>query len=312
MLQAIDTIAPVFGLIVIGFLLSKAGMLGKMASEGLSAVVFTLCLPALLFKTMTDIDMPQQNPWGLWGSYFGAVAIAWVAGWAAVRFLCKRDAPTGAIAGVASAYANTALMGVPIIFAVMGDAGALPLFLILAVHLPVMSLFATIHLEWTHRTEPGIRLALLTSIAKGVLSNPIIIGLASGLLWRLSGLALPSAAGKVLTLLADASVPCALLAMGTALSHYSVRGTIGPAIAVTLIKLTVHPVAVWFLAAKVFVIPHDWMRVAVLFAAAPTGINTFILATRYQVAIGMVSGAIALGTVLSILSFSAALWATGG
>ncbi|WP_137391186.1 AEC family transporter [Rhodoligotrophos defluvii] len=311
MVQALDTIVPVFGLIVIGFLLSKAGVFGKMAAEGLSTVVFTLCMPALLFKTMIGITLPQVSPWGLWGSYFGAVAIAWIMGWAAVALLFRRDARTAAVAGVGAAYANTMLMGLPIIFAVMGNAGALPLFLIIAVHLPIMSLFATIQLEWAQRSQPGVRLALLGSIAKGVASNPITIGLGAGLLWRFTGLALPSAPAKVLDMLSEASVPCALLAMGTALSHYSIRGSGGPAVAITLIKLVVHPLAVWLLARYVFHIPSDWMRVAVLFAAAPTGINTFIFAVRYQAAIGMISGAIALGTILSVLSFSLALWATG-
>jgi len=311
LLQAFNTIAPVFGLIVIGYLLSRLGAFGKAVSEGLSGFVFTLGIPALLFSTMISVEFPGTSPWPLWGAYFGAVGCVWVLGWAIARFGFRRDPKVSALAGVGSAYANTMLMGLPMIFAVMGEQGAVPLFIILSVHLPFMTLFATMQLEWAERDTPGVSSALVMGVLKGLVRNPIMLGLAAGLAWRLAGLGLPAVPAKVLEMLSEASVPCALLAMGCALNHYGIRGAGALAAVMTAIKLVVHPAMVWLLATYVFALPPSWTMVAVMFAAAPTGINTFIFAVRYNAAIGMVSGAIALGTMISIATYSLALWGLG-
>lgn len=311
MLQAINTIAPVFGLIVIGYALSRVGAFGKVVSEGLSGFVFTLGIPALLFSTMISVEFPETSPWPLWGAYFGAVAAVWIMGWAIAKFGFGQNAKVSALAGIGSAYANTMLMGLPMIFAVMGEQGAVPLFIILSVHLPFMTLFSTMQLEWAERKEPGVKASLVLGVLKGLVRNPIMLGLAAGLAWRLAGIGLPAAPAKVLEMLSAASVPCALLAMGCALNHYGVRGAGALAVVVTLIKLVVHPAAVWLLAVYVFALPPSWTMVAVMFAAAPTGINTFIFAVRYNGAVGMVSGAIALGTMLSMATYSLVLWGVG-
>ncbi|MGF7160953.1 hypothetical protein FHS85_002584 [Rhodoligotrophos appendicifer] len=310
MYQAFDTVAPVFGLILIGYVLSFAGVLGKTVGEGLSTFVFVLGIPVLLFTTLTRMSPPGQWPWDLWATYFGAVAVAWITGWAIAIFIFGEDQRTAAVAGVGSAYANTMLMGLPLIFAVLGNAGALPLFLILAVHLPIMTLAATIQIEWA--SHKGASSKLLLDICKGFARNPIMLGLSGGLIWNAIGLSIPSAPAKMLEMIAQASVPCALIAMGTALRHYGLRGAGGLAVSITFVKLVVHPVAVWLLATQVFHLPPAWTTVAVMFAAAPAGINTFILATRYNIAVGMLSSAIALGTLLSVFSFAAAVWVTTG
>jgi len=64
---------------------------------------------------------------------------------------------------------------------------------------------------------------------------------------------------------------------------------------------------VWWLAFRVAPLDPLWASVAVLFAACPTGVNDFILAKQYGRVVNSTSGAVALGTALSVGTMTAIL-----
>ncbi len=49
-------VAPVFGLIALGFLLARFAVLSEAAGKGLTEFVFTAAIPALLFRMMVTAD----------------------------------------------------------------------------------------------------------------------------------------------------------------------------------------------------------------------------------------------------------------
>ncbi len=67
----------------------------------------------------------------------------------------------------------------------------------------------------------------------------------------------------------------------------------------------------YLLAYVVFALPPVPAGVVVLLAACPTGANAFLFASRYEQAVGVVSGAVALGTVLAAVTISGLLWVMG-
>jgi predicted permease len=94
--------------------------------------------------------------------------------------------------------------------------------------------------------------------------------------------------------------------MGIALRRYGVRGGLSLALCLTAIKLLLHPALVYALAFFVFPVPPIWAGVAVLFAAAPSGINAYLFAERYKSGVQLSSNGIALSTALSV--FSILIW----
>ena len=95
-----------------------------------------------------------------------------------------------------------------------------------------------------------------------------------------------------------------LVALGMSLTGFQIRGQVATMTTICLLSLVLMPAAAWLLATAVFALPPVWTGVAVLLAACPTGANAFLFATRYDVATGSVSGAVALGTTLSIVTIS--------
>ena len=78
-----------------------------------------------------------------------------------------------------------------------------------------------------------------------------------------------------------------------------------PAVALTILKLAVHPLIVWVLASYVFGLEGLWVHVPVVLAAMPSGVNTYLFGARYEVAPGVAARTVLLTSVLSLATISA-------
>lgn len=138
--------------------------------------------------------------------------------------------------------------------------------------------------------------------------NAIIIGLAAGTLWRFTGLGIHPVPDKMLSMLADAGVPTALFALGVSLSAYSLKGSWVGMFTVIGLKMFLMPGLVFLLARYAVTLPPLWIKVAVLFAAMPTGANAFLFSQQNNESVPAISGAITIGTGLAAINASVLLW----
>ena len=310
MQAVIDVILPVFGLIVLGYFAARVGWVKDSAADGLTRIVFDVAMPIMLFRTMNQVAMPEVSPWGLWAAYFGGCAVSWLMTTAAARYALGRPHDKAAISGLSSAYSNTMLLGLPLILKAYGDAGAVPLFIVVSIHLPLMSFIGALHVEAARGESTSMKM-LLRETFKSLVRQPILIGILAGLAFRQTGLELPGAINQIIESISAGAIPFALFAMGLTLKRYGLFGDLPTASLIVAIKLIVHPLVVWALAALVFELPPVWIGVATVFAAAPTGINAYLWASRYGVGVGAVSSAIAMSTVLSAITISVVLVVLG-
>lgn len=298
-------VAPVFALIAIGYGAGRSGYLSQEATKGLSQFVFNLAIPSMLFHKMATANLPASPPWGLWAAYFGAAALTWALAASATRWLLRRPAADGASIAMSSMFGNVVMLGIPLALGTFGDAAAVPIALLVAIHSPLLWLLATAHMEVAD-TEGDVRpLTMLTHLVQDLARNPIILALFAGIAWRLLGLPLPDVVERTLRLLGEAGVPGALVALGLSLTGFRIAGQLPTLATINVLKLAAMPVFAWVLAGPVFALDRVDAGVVVLFAAMPTGANAFLFATRYQRAANSASGAVALGTVLAALTVSA-------
>src|SRR5829696_2952111 len=139
MWASLAIVLPVFGLIGLGYAARRLGLVSDATGEGLSDFVFTLAVPCLIFRTLSRAELPAVQPWGYWISYFLGVAIVWAVAMATATRVFRVTGNAAVVAGFTAGQSNTVFVGVPMIKA-YGDEGAVPLFLLIAVHLPVVIL----------------------------------------------------------------------------------------------------------------------------------------------------------------------------
>ena len=303
---ALETVAPVAILVAVGWLCAVTKVLKEEVGDGLVAFVTTIAVPVLLARTVAGGPPLEATVLRLYASYFAGVAVVWSIAAFTVGHLWGRGARTGMIAGVGAGFSNIVLMGIPTIGLAYGQAGLDVLFLLLAVHLPIMVTAATIHMEWAVRAD-GVEDAAFSwsatarRIGASLGKNPFIIGIAFGLAWRATGLPFTGLADRVAGLLGNAAGPVALFAVGMSLAKYRVRGEIGPAVLIAGLSLFLLPATVWSVA-QALAMPPLWTQVAVLAASMPTGVNAYLFASYFGVAKETAAGAIVVATAGALVT----------
>lgn len=307
-LRIADIVLPVFGVIALGYGCAWTGLLRERVAEGVSDYVYTVAIPLLIFRTLAEARLPEVSPWSYWGVYFAGAALAWVLAQLLSRRLFRREFREAIVHGFTAGQSNIVLVGIPLVLSAFGEAGAVPLFLLVAVNLPLMMTSASLMMEGT---GAGLSRAAFASLLRNLATNLILIGFAAGLAAQFLGVRPAGAPKAMIDLIAQSAVPCALFAMGLALRRYGLLGDFSMTAVISALKLFVHPLAVWLLVTYVVPLPPVFAGVAVLFAAMPCGINAYLLAERYRAGVAAAAGAVSLSTTLSLLTISFWLWVIG-
>lgn len=311
MSSVLSTVLPVFGLIALGFSAARFGLLPEVAGKGLGDFVFTIAMPALLFRTMITVPPPSAAPAALLITYFGANFITWIAATLLTRRPLARPGSDAPSIAMASCFGNTVMLGFPLGLSHFGEAAAAPMALIVALHAPVLWTLATLQQEWSDREGGQPMLAHAGTVASDLLRNPVILGVVSGSVWRMTGIGLDPVLDKMLGLLGQAGIPGALFALGMSLVRFEVRGQIGTVQAILTLKLLFMPLVAALLAYGVFALPPIEAGAILLLAACPTGANAYLFAARFERATGSVSASVALGTAISAITISLLLLLIG-
>lgn len=304
-----ETVLFVFSLVALGYLAGLTGYLKPASGEGISEFAVNVAMPLLLFQTMVKSDFHGVTPWSLWGAYFAAAAITWAAGHLVMTRLFGRDARAGIVGGVSSAYSNVVLLGAPFILGIFGASGFEVLSLLVSVHLPIMMMASIVLFEMFGRGsgETVHPLRVIKSFLRRLFINPLIIGILAGLAWRLTGAPLPDLVERLVDTLADTAGPVALFAMGLSLRRFGISGNIRPALALSGLKLFLMPalvlVFVWLLG-----LPPLTAKVAVVAAALPSGINSYLIAVQFNTGQALASNQMTLATASAVVTTS--FWLT--
>ncbi len=304
----LTTVLPVFGLIVLGFMLARTNIIDAAAGRGISLFVFNVAIPAFLFRSVVTIKDQEAAPYALWFAFFGGLAVAWIAAAIASRFVESLNHSGGAAASMATGFGNLALLGTPLALAHFGQSVAAPVGLILSVHAPTLWFAATLHRELARHSANFSLVNTLKELGRQLAGNGIILALIAAGLWRWTGLGLHPVPDRMLSMLGDAGVPTALVALGVSLAAYSLKGSVSGMLTLIGLKMILMPIAVFLLARYAVTLPPLWIKIAVLLAAMPTGANAFLFSQRNNEAVPAISGAIALGTGLAAVSASLLLW----
>ncbi|MFW5695113.1 MAG: AEC family transporter, partial [Alkalispirochaeta sp.] len=306
-------IVPVFLIAVLGYLMTWVGLFRTRDVEGLTRYVFSVALPVMLFDSMSKIELPGEFQWSLMAAYY-LPTITLFGGTALIgRFVFHQSRQARAVFAMGASYSNTVLIGLPIISAAWGDDGLLPLLMIVTVHAAVLFLLTTALAE-TGASDTGERATVARVIgrtAAGIVRNPILIGIAAGVLANILSIRLPGPLDDTAGLIRGSALPAALFVTGASLREFRIAGHLPEAGVIIVLKMVVHPMLVWLLAAFVFQLQPLWIAVAVITAAMPTGINASVFARTYAGAVAPVATATLLSTILAVVSTSVLLMAFG-
>ncbi|MDE1996741.1 MAG: AEC family transporter [Rhizobiaceae bacterium] len=310
MSEIFTDVLPIFLLILVGWAIVRAGILKANVGDAMSEFVFKIAVPLLLFQTIAQADFHGASPFRLWVAYFSGVAVTWTAGHFAATHLFKRDRKIGVLAGVSSAFANNIFIGLPLVGRAVGPDGIVAMSILLAVHLPIMMIAGTMLMEQAERKENGGGgrgiTEILLQVGRNLVRNPLVLGLAAGVVVHLVGVPLPVTVNTVVQDIADIAGPAALISLGMALRQYGLSGNLAIASVTSAFKLLLLPACV-LAAGHLLGLSPEWRKAIVLTSSVPTGVNAWLIANRFGVGHSLAASTITLTTALGALSVS--LWA---
>lgn len=293
----VQAILPIFGLIVVGYLMGWRQWLSSEAITGLSGITFKLFMPVLLFAGIAKSSLSEGfSPLLLFGYFLPALLV-----FGLVNLVGRRFQPQTWSMGLVASYSNNVLVGTPLVALLLGKDSLVYVFAILVVHSLILFSLQSVYLALRGSGERVDMRSLLRN-----LTNPIIIGLLLGALLNLSGLALavPAAAWQLVDWLAQAALPCALIVLGAGLTRYRLKPST-TVLLLSLAKLLVMPLLVLLLVQVLPELNPQAKTILVLLAACPVGVNVLAFA-RSPEDHYLASSTVFLSTLLSAVSLP--LW----
>ncbi|SDG41788.1 hypothetical protein SAMN04487974_102507 [Pelagibacterium luteolum] len=303
MLSVLNVIAPVFILIGLGYLAVRVRFYPQEGVRGLIAYVNNFATPCLLFRAMLDVDFSTAFNITIIGPfYIGAVAVLTIGALTAHHLFKRRPGESVSI-GFSAMFTNTVLVGIPIMQRAYGDEAMPIVYSIIGLHAPILMTLGMFVMELARRDGGKVSGALWQGLRKS-LANPILIGIALGLVGNLFGLQLSGLPDEVTLLLASTVMPVALFGLGGALNEYRLGDTWVAALMTSGLQLIVHPAIAWVVMVPILGVDPHIARYGVLLAAMPAGINVYIFATFYNRAMDVAANTILLSTVLSLFTIT--------
>jgi malonate transporter and related proteins len=316
--QAILSVTiPFFALVLCGYLAARRHVLPESAIPGLNGFVLYFALPCLLFRFGAGTPvLDLLNPVVL--AVYLASALLIVFFTVAVSLNERVQLKDAAFGALVAAFPNTGFMGVPLLVALLGKAAAGPVICSVLADLFVTSSLCIALAQAHGAAGQGPRAAVQRALL-GAVSNPLPWSIALGAVFSVTGLVLPGPVETVVHMLADAASPVALFTIGAVLwrssQHAHHRTPLQDYLPVALIKLFVHPLLVFMLAAAARSLGAPLsafqLTVLTLAAALPSASNVSLLAERYGADNGRVARIIMSSTVLAFVTFSLLAYAFG-
>lgn len=299
---------PFFAILGLGYFAAWRGFFSEQATAHLTKFVFYFALSAMIFHFAARLSLTEvfHGPSVL--AYFAATLAVYVLVTvvALVRGVGMEEA---IIEAQSAAIGNVGFLGIPMLVLLMGSQAIGPVMIVLAIDLFVFGSLLVIVVS--AKRDGRMSVAVLGSIALGLVKNPMIMAIAMGLLWAGLNIPIPQPLGEFLTLLGAAATPGALFAIGASLASKSAeRKSI--AIWLSTAKLALHPMAVAFTALVLFDVPPFAASVMIAAAAMPTAGNVYILAQHYGIAPVRVSSTILISTIISVVSLTVVIALVSG
>ncbi len=270
---SLNVTMPIFVIILVGGLLKYTGMLTDESAAVVDRFVFQVALPVQLFKDIATMDIREDFSWKFVLFCMAATTCMFAACWLIGHLALKDRRMVGAFAQ-ASARGSAAILGIAFVENIYGDSGMTPMMIVAAV--PLFNIYSVMILSLSSG-DGGVRTELLKKTFRGIVKNPIILGIAAGMLWSVAEIPWPAVLGKSVTYLSNTATPMALLVLGATFRGREALNKIKATAGAVFLKLVAIPAAIFPIAVSMGFRGSELVAIMIMLAS-PTTVTCYIMA----------------------------------
>lgn len=294
-----NVIAPVFFLMVLGYLLvNYTSLADRQLTKQANAIVFKIFLPCMLFYNVyqSDIGAEIQSRIKLCIWAAGGLIILFILLCLIVPKVVKQENQQGVvIQGIFRS--NYVIFGVAVVQNMYGSKSTTTAAILSAILVPMYNFLAVVALSiFGEKRETDWK-----KIIMDIVKNPLILSSMLGVVFSLLGIRLPTAVDTTVQDLAKLSTPIAFMILGGDLDFSKVKGNLKLSSVVLTIKLVILPLIMIPMVVMMGYRDADLLS-ALLAYQTPVAVSSYIMAQQAG-ADGQLAGQLVVfSSVLSIFT----------
>ncbi|WP_417489578.1 AEC family transporter [Maricaulis sp.] len=295
---------PIFGVIAIGWLLRRSGLLPDNSWGPVSRLAYLGLSPALLFTAIARADLSSitLGPF-LIASVLGFLAMAVIM--LALKPALKIPDPTYTSVFQAVCRWNGMLI-LALGIALFGDQGEILVALVMVVSIPLVNIECVAALAvWGEGAAPNWR-----SILYRIVTNPLILGSVAGGVVNLAHIPMPGAITDTLSLLGQAALPLILLSVGAGLNFTTLRARPRLLALSIFLKLMIGPL-VFYGVGRAMGLDGIPLTILLLTGSSPGAGSAYVLAQQMGGDAPYSAGDITASTLFCFITIPFWLWLLG-
>ncbi|WP_418827576.1 AEC family transporter [Paratractidigestivibacter sp.] len=302
---SLNATPPIFIMMMLGYFLRRIGLVTQEFADAANTFVFKICLPLVLFDDLYQMDIAAA-----WDGGFVAFCAVATLGSIALCWLVSRAFGKQPWRGEfiqASYRSGAAFLGIAFLLSIYGEAGAAPLMVIGAV--PIYNVSAVIILELMRpgKVDRGVSPELIRSTIRGIVTNPIILGILAGVAWSLLRIPMPQVLGTAVADVGGIATPLGLIALGASFSFRRAFAVGTPSIVASAIKL-VGLELVFLPMALAAGYTGQKLVAVVMMLGLPSTVSGYVMARNMGYEGAVNSSVVMLTTLLSSVTITFWLW----
>jgi len=296
---------PIFLLMILGYLFKSTNVFSEGFVKTANSFVFKIALPTLVF-----LDLAKENFYNVWNGKYVlfcfVVTLIYIIISIITAFSFKDKSNAGEFAQ-ASYRSSAALLGIGFIQNIYGSSGMAPLMIIGTV--PLYNIMAVLILSFLrpeiNSGEKKLDRQIIFSTLIDVFKNPIIIGIALGMVWSLLGLPVPTIMDKTLSYIGGLSTPLGILAMGAGFEVGKSKAVLPKSFLVCFYKLVLWCAIFLPIAVKMGFRDSELIALLVMLGS-PSTISCYIMAKNMGHEGSLTTMSVMLTSLLS--AFTLTMW----
>ena len=296
---SLNATVPVFLLMILGLVLRKLNWIDDVFASKMNQFVFKVPLPLLVFLDLATVDFEESWDFKFVAFCFVVTLISILLS-AGTSLLWKDRSIRGEFIQ-ASYRSSAAILGIALIQNIYGSAGMGPLMIIGSV--PLYNMMAVVVLSVFKPGQTGLNRQVVKKTLTGIVTNPIIIGIAAGLLWSAFRLPMAGIPEKVISNVADTATPLGLMAMGASFDLKKALQTGKPAATAAVIKL-VGFCTIFLPAAIALGFRAEELVAILIMLGSATTVSCYVMAKNMGHEGTLTSSAVMLTTLLSAFTLT--------
>ena len=299
MLNILNTIIPIFAIILLGVVIRYLGFLPEDLIGPLNRLVYYLAIPAMIFQDLASASFQSHfNPLLVAGTLIPLIAVVAASICAGLLFKVNRS-DFGTFLQ-SSFHGNLGYIGLAVAYYFLDGEGFTSAVILAGFLMLLQNLFAVLGLQIFIQNPKTDRRAWF--FIKKIVGNPVILSAVFGIAFSISGIDLPKTVDRSLTIISGMALPLALLVIGASLAFNRVRVYLSLALLASILKLIILPAAGFMIYRRLGLLPAQFLPGIVLLAA-PSATITYVMATEMQGSPDLASTTISLNTMMSCLTF---------